>query len=108
VPACFNDYYLLLCLMCRCRQHLEQERRSWEQRLQQDVEQQQQSLHDQQQQRLWSLQQQYEAQARDMLQGLQQELEVRVCVCVGRACVILALRNVALVCTCADAGLVMW
>lgn len=61
---------------CRCREHLEQERRSWQQQLQHTVEEQQASLQGQQQQRLWSLQQQLDAEARDMLQGLRQELEV--------------------------------
>jgi hypothetical protein len=63
-------------LLLSCRQHLEQERRSWEQRLQHDVEVQQATLQDQHQHRLWSLQQQLEAQAREMLQGLRQDIEV--------------------------------
>lgn len=75
---CLLPVSLSACLArcCACRQHLEHERRGWEQRLQQDVVVQQASMQEQHQHRLWLLQQQLEAQARDVLQGIRQELEV--------------------------------
>jgi len=67
-----------LCSLCARRQHLEEERRLWEQHMHAELHAQHTAVHDQHQQRLWSLTQELQEQERLAATQLKAEQDARL------------------------------